>query len=230
MSDPTYSATDQQTDEPVVDGDGQEVEPTSPQAPVAETKYPTVDEIVNALLPQVDRRIQSRMAQGANQIGAKVQQEIQKGFEALQITAKTAGLDENQIRNAQDRIVREAYARANNVEEQTPQPEFDNQPQLHPLVYSAIQMMNERGTIVEEGDPEFDKYIKPYLGPGVNSTILNQTIAAMDAKEIRIKTDKDKAQLRQPGGRGVSSPPNDISKITDSKELYQMGEAQFRKK
>lgn len=219
-------------EQPLDEGTGQ-VDPSStPEVSAAEEKL-TLESIRKSLLPDLvegsRRVIQSELAKSQNQLSTKVQQQITKGFEALKLTAKAAGLTDAQVRAAQDQIVREVYANADEVEAQ-PQSEFDNQPQVHPIVYAAIGMMNKGNMIVEEGDPEFDTYIKPHLGPNVDETILTQTALAMEAKKKRIAEAKEKSKIRSTGGRGAVAPQNDISTVTDSKQLYQMGEANLRRR
>jgi len=174
------------------------------------------------------RVAQSQVAKGEN----RIQKLIQEKFTALEQTRGTLGLSEEQVNQAKQKIVTEAYS--------APEEPVNT---VSPDVDQAIQFMNaeiqnvfaELGTTVSPSDPEFRdlqaKVDSAWNDPKGLAKILLAASKAATAKAGRLAKQTETASARViGGGEGVTSNPNDISGITDSKELYRLGEEKIRGK
>ncbi|CAK0772521.1 hypothetical protein CCP3SC15_450002 [Gammaproteobacteria bacterium] len=176
---------------------------------------------------------QSFTAKAENRIGERVQEQIR----ALEMSQKVLGLSDAQVDAAKQQIAIQAMIAKPEAETpagalQQSQTANPNQPQLHPAIADALSMMEAEKTSIDEGDPEFTKFIKPHFGEAeLNGSKFRMDVArAIDAKQARLNAQKETAPARSPGGAGGGGPidPNDIAKITDSAELYRLGEKRMR--
>lgn len=197
-----------------------------PKEPQKET--PLTQEEIRAIIRDEATRIsQSLVAKGEN----RTQRFIQQQVAALKQSQRYSGLTDQQIQDAAQKIAVDAYTNPQLYEEAgQPSQQPDSQTEMHPTVEAAISMMEARGTIVEEGDPEFDRFVKPLLERGAfNKELLSATLQAMDAKEKRTQDRKSKAAARAPGGgSGSATEPNDISNVNDPAQLYELGERRIQ--
>lgn len=156
------------------------------------------------------RIAQSLVAKGENRITAKIQDQIR----ALNMNKDVLGLTPQQIEQARQKIVMDAYAEEPTGQEQASrsQSQVQQQPEagIPVNVISAVKMMQDAGMIVEEGDPEFEQYIAPILNrnPNPGMEIVRATAKAMDAKENRLNAKKSKSPARAPQGGGNSEGGN----------------------
>lgn len=170
---------------------------------------------------------QSQVAKGESRIQRFIQQQV----DALKATQRYSGMSDQQIDAAAQKIAVDAFTNPQLIGEGQPQQQANlQQTEMHPSVEAAIALMETRGTVVEEGDPEFDKYVKPLLESGDYRNLIKATQTAITAKEQRQQSRKSKAAVRAPGGDGGTTPTDstDISGITDSKELYRLGSLQMQ--
>lgn len=197
-----------------------------PQETQKEAKL-TPEQIRAIAREEATRIAQSQVAKGENRIQAYIQQQVN----ALKATQRYSGMSDQQIEAAAQKIAVEAYTNPQITGAGQPQQQPNLQEtEMHPTVEAAIALMEARGTVVEEGDPEFDQYIKPLLATGSYRTLIQATKDAMTAKEQRQQSRKSKAAVRTPGGDGgkTETDSTDISNITDSKELYRLGSLQMQ--
>lgn len=195
--------------------EGQEPEPQK-ETPL------TLDQIRVIAREEATRIAQSQVAKGENRIQGYIQQQIA----ALQQTKTLLGLSDQQVQAAQDKIIRDAYTQQIDGAGQPQAQQYQQQPEMHPAIEAALAMMEAQGTIVEEGDPEFES-IRPLLQAGDYRNLIATTKNAMALKTQRLQSRKGKATVRAPGGAsGQPETDTDISGITDSKELYRLGSRQ----
>jgi len=195
--------------------EGQEPEPQK-ETPL------TLDQIRGIAREEATRIAQSQVAKGENRIQGYIQQQIA----ALQQTKTLLGLSDQQVAAAQDKIIRDAYTQQIDGAGQPTAQQYQQQPEMHPAIEAALAMMEAQGTIVEEGDPEFES-IRPLLAAGDYRNLIATTKNAMAQKTLRLQSRKGKATVRAPGGAsGQPETDTDISNITDSKDLYRIGSRQ----
>ena len=100
----------------------------------------------------------------------------------------------------------------------------------YPVMEFVGGIQAEEGVQILDGDPELGDVTKALQDPrATQHTIHKAMTKAIDAKRERQKTSEDKANLRVPGGGGASVSSDDISTITDSAKLYEIGEERIRK-
>ena len=187
---------------------------------------PNLEEYRKIAREEATRIAQSQVAKGENRIN----QRIQEQFKALDMNQKVLGLSDKQVAEARKEIVANAYIE--DEPEQKANPPAQPESKTHPAVQRAYAFMEKKKTIVEESDPEFEKHIKSILTSGPNideDELLLATAEAVKEKNARLASDKEKAPVRAAqSGTGTAVDPNDISKITDSRELYILGDQRMR--
>jgi len=194
--------------------EGQEPEPQK-ETPL------TLDQIRAIVREEATSIAQSQVAKGEN----RIQRYIQQQLTAIQQTKDLFGLSEQQVREAQDKVIRDAYTQQTEAGQPTAQ-QHQQQPEMHPAIEAALSLMEAQGIIVEEGDPEFES-IRPLLQAGDYRNLIATTKQAMAQKTLRLQSRKGKATVRAPGGAGgTPETDTDISNITDSKDLYRIGSRQ----
>ena len=202
----------------------EEGQDTDPQKEIQLTpeQIRTIERMVREETARVASKLQSQVARGENRIQGYIQQQIA----ALQQTKTLLGLSDQQVQVAQDKIIRDAYTQQIDGAGQPTAQQYQQQPEMHPAIEAALAMMEAQGTIVEEGDPEFES-IRPLLQAGDYRNLIATTKNAMALKTQRLQSRKGKATVRAPGGAsGQPETDTDISGITDSKELYRLGSRQ----
>lgn len=185
-----------------------------PQEPTQEQPL-TVEDYRKIAREEASRIAQSQVAKGENRIN----QRIQEQFKALNVNREVLGLSDDQVTQAQQKIVTEAYsAEAKGPEAQMPAPEVDK----------AIQYMNDRidevfqvvGTSVESGDPEFPK-LQKVIDDSWNDPqgLTKITLAAREfatEKAARVASQKDAASARvMSGGDAMTSGEVTAASATD---------------
>ena len=201
---------------------------TESQQPETPKEQPLTAEQYREIARQEAMRIaQSQVAKGEH----RIQQYIQQQVAALKQAQPYTGMSDQQVQDAAQKIAIDALTNPNLPEfGQTQQPPYLQEPVMHPTIDAAIQMMRSNGTIVEEGDPEFQT-IAPILASGDFSRLIEVTNAAMKAKTLRLQSRKEKATVRTPSGApGNPTDVNDISQINDSEQLYELGDRRMRKR
>lgn len=155
-------------------------------------------------------------------------------MQALVLNKGVLNLSDEQVLQAQDKIVREETIKSYQPEAQPTEQEPANR-EIDPIVMlndHVNAVFNFAGTAVQKNDPEFkelqDGINKAWAIEGPEGLVILQQ-AAMSAavkKTARIAAQQKHAAGRLPSGGGEqsTSDPRDISQITDPKILYRMGE------
>lgn len=179
--------------------------------PEPQTETPLTPELVRQMAREEATRIaQSQVAKGEN----RIQKLIQEKFTALDKTKETLGLSPEQVTQAKQKIVTEAYS---STEEETQ----ETTPPTSPAnVEQAIQYMNaqitnvfdEVGTSVTKADPEF-KDLQKVVDESWNdqkglAKILLATQRAATAKAARLQRNSQGAAARVVGGSGERTQTN----------------------
>ena len=200
----------------------QEGSPEKGQAQQQQQEQPkfVTEDSLNKVLDERDRR--------QKQGNRARQKAINEQFDSLRQVITAQG---QKLSPEQEAAMRAGIEKQYDAQESEPQAESR---QLHPLASVAFPIMRKAGVTITDADPEFEA-LKPFLANdapdagtlGEFVTALNEQIAA---KKERTEKNKSKASARAAGGGGSQQPvnPNDISKITDSGELYLLGEKQMR--
>lgn len=188
---------------------GQAAAPASPQQEPPK-EVPITEEKVRQIAISEAQRF---AAKGDNAIRV----EIQKRFESLEQNKDILKLSPEQMEQAKKDIVADVFAKPPTPEGEAPPAGVEK---LHPMVEAAIGMMNAGKVTVEEGDPEFETFIKPVLsGPMIGYELLHQTALAMEAKKQRLLSNSQLATLRTPsgpaGGGASSTPKTAEEKISE---------------
>jgi hypothetical protein len=188
-------------------------EPTTAQVstqtePRTEEKPLTIDEMRRIAVEEATRIAQSQVAKGENRIEKRIQEQVA----ALKLNAGVLGLSEEQVTQAKQKIVTEAYTAE---PPQAGAPTSD--PNAAPDVERAIQFMNaeignvfaEVGTSVTSADPEFKELQgtidRAWNDPKGLTKILLAASKAASAKAGRIASQQENAQARVVSGGGEST-------------------------
>lgn len=196
---------------------------TEPQTESA----PTLEDYRKIAREEAVRAAQSQVAKGENRINLRIQEQ----FAALTLNKAALGLSDDQVAQAKEKIYRDVMFSA-----EEPQTSASQTPDVD----QAIRYMNaeidnvfaEVGTSVTSADPEFKDLQKvidtAWNDPRGLTKIIRAADKAATAKAGRIASQNGNAQARVIGGGAQgTSDPNDISGITDAKELYRLGEKKF---
>jgi hypothetical protein len=180
-----------------------------PEEPQKET--PLTPEQIAAIEKIADQRAariaQSQSAKSEN----RIQKTIQDRFKALEQTKSTLGLTDDQVKQAQQKIVTEAYASPEETTPTTqPAPEVTDADQA--IQYMNAQIANvfeEVGTSVTRTDPEFTELQKAvdasWNDPKGLVKILRAAEKAATTKAARLQTTQQNAAGRVVGGGSQSS-------------------------
>lgn len=171
-----------------------------------QTEEPINREVVEQIAREVATRIaQSQVAKGENRIN----EVIQNKFKALEESKGALNLSDDQVAQARQKIVVDAYSAV----EETP----TNVPAQSPDVDQAIQFMNaeignvfaEIGTSVTKADPEFADLQKAvndsWNDPRGLVKILRAAEKAATAKAERTAKQQENAQARVVSGGGEAT-------------------------
>lgn len=194
------------------------VEPTPPS--VLPPAAPEAPKEPAAVTQEDVRRIAREEALRTNQSMAdKLENRVKKHLETLKKSGVT-------VTPEQEQGIR-ATIRNEVVEEETkpPAPGADN-----PVLQFVSGIMAEEGVQILDGDPEVALVTQALQDPKATQHSIHRAVTtAIDAKRQRLQTSEDKAGLRTPGALGSPVAPNDISTITDSARLYEIGEERIRR-
>jgi hypothetical protein len=106
-----------------------------------------------------------------------------------------------------------------------PAPGGDN-----PVMQFVAGIIAEEGVQILDGDPELGEVTKALQDPKATYHSIHKALTkAIDTKRERLSTSQEKANLRVLGVGGTSVSSDDISGITDSAELYKIGEERLKK-
>lgn len=213
--------------EPVAPSSTQVQETITPQVnppiePQTETPLLTPEQIaaIEKIADQRAARIaQSQSAKSEN----RIQKLIQEKFAALNATKDTLGLSDDQVKQAQQKIVTEAYASPPAEGSETP---ATNQPETtattdadQAISYMNAQIQNvfdEVGATVTKADPEFAELQKAvdaaWNDPKGLVKILRAADKAATTKAARLQASSKTAAARvvsggQPSGGGQAQQP-----------------------
>jgi hypothetical protein len=185
-------------------------EPITPKAetPIEpQTETPLTPEQIAAIEKIADQRAariaQSQTAKSEN----RIQKQITDRFAALNQTKDTLGLTDDQIRQAQNKIVTEAYASPPEETTPTTQPAPEVPDTDEAIQYMNAQIANvfeEVGTTVTRADPEFADLQKAvdsaWNDPKGLVKILRAADKAANTKATRLQAQSRNAAARVVGG------------------------------
>ena len=193
---------------------------TQPE-PQTEQKPLTLEDVQRVAREEATRIAQSQVAKGENRIEKRIQEQLA----ALNASKGVLGLSDQQIEQAKQKIVTEAYT--------TPEPQAGtptSEPGATPDVDQAIQYMNaeienvfaEVGTSVTSADPEF-KDLQAVIDAAWNDSkglvkILRAADKAATAKAGRLQASRETAPARVVGGGPTSSGQVPASNAHDAWE------------
>lgn len=193
----------------------QQVQQTEPPVPL------TIEDVQR----EATRIAQSMVAKGENRINQSIREQI----DALNKSKDILGLTPQQVDQARQKIVTEAYTAAAQPEQPAEQPV--NLPDPNQFLDAQLKVVyQEVGTTIEASDPEaagLQATIEAVFNdPNGLTKILFAAQKAAAAKATRLQQRQETAGARvvSGGGQQTTTDPNDISGITDSKELYRLGE------
>lgn len=175
------------------------------EKPQEQPKYVTQEQLDSAVADAV-RNVKMADKQRAKQI----KQEIA----TLKGRLEKAGL---QVTPQQEEQLESEIISSYSDDDEEPGAQPQSADDIPPHAQAAIEMMADADTYIEEGDPEFETYIKPHLSqPG--PALLRATSQAIDAKQARTLQNKEKAPLRTPAG-GQAEGPGEF-KAKDARQLW----------
>lgn len=163
---------------------------------------------------RIAREEAARVAQSfTDKASNRIMQQVQEQIAALEISAGALGLSAEQVDEAKQKIVMKAItAKPQGTQaSDSGQPDARGQYQqgLHPVVAQAVAMMEAEQMSIDEGEPEFEQYIKPLLSSGApDARLLRATSKALDAKAERLAKQRDAAAARAASGAGGGGQPN----------------------
>ena len=154
----------------------------------------------------------------------RLTRKAQNQIAALEMNKATLGLTDKQVAEAKQKII------TDDLTTLPTQPSAESQP-VHPLLAATEKQFTKEGIRVDSTDAEFKAIKDAWEDPNGNEIQYAAAVAdAIKAKKARLAEVADKAPIRAAGtGGGTTTNPNDISKITDSSKLYELGDAQMRK-
>jgi len=170
--------------------EGQPQEPPKEQEPQFVTSE-QLDSRIEETVLKLRKADKQRVKQAKEELQAQI-----KRLEAIGVQTTP-----EQQQKLEDQIVSDLDS------DQEPQQEYDVS-DIPPPIRSSIEMMQAADVIIKEADPEFKEFIEPFVdNPGPD--LLLKTAKAIEAKQARIKLQRDKANLRTPvgGGGGPGQEP-----------------------
>lgn len=190
-----------------------------------EEQRPQFDE---ALYRKIAREEAARVAQSfTDKASSRIMQQVQEQIAALEMSAGALGLSAEQVEKAKQRIVVDAMTAKQGTQASVPgQPADEGQYQqnVHPILAQAIGMMEAEGMSIDEGDPEFEKFIRPLLGePNPDARLLRATGKALDAKAARLAAARESAVARAGSGAGGGGGGRPNSKPLTPEEKISQG-------
>jgi len=209
----------------------QETTPEQETQPEPQTEKPlTLEDVRKLLRDEVTPIIQSQVAKGEN----RIERRIQERFAALDQNKGALRLTDEQVATAQQEIIREeqmnAYKPANPQTNGEAQPDFDPNGAERFVTDQIEQVFRKHGDRVTPNDAEFKIIEAAWNDP--NGSLADTLLAVNEATQKMVTR---KAQQRKNadvrvvgGGGGRQTNPNDISSITDSEQLYALGEQKMR--
>ena len=210
------STTPEPEDQPTEQQTTSQTEESTSQEP----QNLTADEYRKIAREEAQRAAQSLVDKAEVRLTRKAQDQIK----ALEVSKATLGLTDKQVADAKQKII------TDDLTALPTQPSADSQP-VHPLLAATEKQFRKEGVAVEQTDPEFATIKSAWEDPDGNEIQYAAAVAkAIADKKARTASATEKAKIRAAGtGGGATTNPNDISKINDSKTLYEMGDAQMRK-
>lgn len=179
--------------------------------------------------------IQSQVAKSENRTAEKVSSQIRDRFAELEKNKGVLKLSEEQVVEAKKAIVEEETMRAYEPEgvqgKQTPAAAADLETYARFVDDQIDAVLSQNGVEITPADPEYKIIQAAYKDPNGNlsATIIAAHTAAT-AKAARLKSLKGNAPARAGVGGGTGNSGNNISGITDPKELYKLGEREINKR
>ena len=214
-----------------------DVQATPATSAPAEPKYVTIEEaqrLANDAAEKAYTRAQSLVDKSSNRINEMISSRIEQIKTAYEMTGQTM-TPEQEATLRQNVVMRTLTDRPVQTDPQqvpaSPQPaqaQDASSTGIDPITATAIKMADSVGGFTE-ADPEYEKVMRKDLPP---EEWLANVAGQVQAKKARTSS----ARLRSAGSTlvGVSGGgavnPNNISGITDSAQLYALGEKQLRKR
>jgi len=236
VQDSSQAASDAQPGIEEVDVPEQTTDEVSAETePQTEQTFTRVD--MERLLAEAENRftrmIQSQVAKSENRTDARIQERLA----ALDINRAALNLnDEAAYEAAQDAIIRDEQKKAfkqpqRPVGNESQQTAFDLGDAERFVSNQIEQVFKEAGIQVSSTDPEFKLIEQAWNDPkGSLAKTLIATNQAATAKAERLSALKGTAKARVSGSGGSTSDASNISHITDTSALYELGEKRLRDK
>jgi hypothetical protein len=187
--------------------------------PVPETpKEPTIS------VEEIRKIAREESLRASQSLTDKAEDRIKKHLETLH--AANVKVTPDQEQGLRSTITKEVMDEARSgLASSQPAPASDN-----PVMQFVSGIMTEEGVQIEDADPELGDVTKALSDPKATQHSIHKAMTkAIDTKRERLSASNEKANLRVPGVGGTSVSSDDISGITDSATLYEMGEERIRK-
>jgi len=211
MSEPTSQAAPQ---EPVTPESAQvpeftpEATGSTPAEPQTEQKPLTLEDYRRIAREEATKISQSQVAKGES----RIRKEIQAKFDALEQTRSTLQLSDDQVAQAKQKIVAEAYS-SKDEEPPTEQQQTDVETETDdPIHYMNTQLkivFDNAGQLITRTDPEFGELQQTinqaWTDPNGLTTILLAANRLANAKATRLRAREHTAAGRVVGGGQPSS-------------------------
>lgn len=210
-------------------GAGAQASASPEPSPVAEQPTETKPLTIEDVRAEATRIAQSFVDKAENRISAKAQEQIN----ALKLTQGALGLTDEQVETAANKIVLNDL-KAPRTEQASPAPQAQpNQPaqEIDPVIQETLDVFKTEGVTIETTDPEYKPLDAILRDPNGNIYQYRKALyTQIEAKRSRVAAMQETASARVTGGGGAVSNPSDLSSITDSKQLYRMGEDRLQGK
>lgn len=182
-------------------------EPATPPTPelttpkTGDATEPSQEQPVYVTREELDRIIAQTKSE-VRQADKQRAKQIKAEMNALKESLTASGI---QVTPQQEAILQEKVEQRLDIQQESPTGDDISAEDIPPEVQQSIAMMNKRGVIVREADPEFKQFLQPVLDSGDLSDLNFATVQAIQAKQARQLQTQQQANLRTPTGGG--EPP-----------------------
>lgn len=188
-----------------------------------ENKPLTIADVERIAEEKATRIAQSFVDKAENRISAKAQEQIN----ALRLTQTALGLSDEQVEQAANKIVLNDL-KAPRAEQASPAAAAQTNHaarEVDPVIQETLDVFKAEGVTIETADPEYKPLDLILRDPNGNiHQYRKELFRQIEAKRLRVTASAQTASARVLGGGTLTTNPNDISAVTDSKQLYRMGE------
>jgi hypothetical protein len=200
---------------------------TTPEQAV-DPKPLTIADVERIADERAARIAQSMVDKAENRISKKAQEQIR----ALDLNKATLGLTDEQVNTAKQQIVYNDLTTlsAGAASPAAPTPPTDAS-DPDPVIQETLDIFAAEGVTIDTADPEYKVLDVILRDPKANIHIYRKELyKQIEAKRARVELNRTQAAARVVGGGSqATSDPGDIKNITDSKQLYRLGEEKLSK-